>query len=407
MSLRRPGYLVLVLMVGTVGCKPKSAAVPAVSPAPPVTEGTPASEAETKEFAAQLEAAAAAKDRAKMHTLLAIEDLAVRCAQDIPLDARQKQGLLQGLRRGAQNNSFANELLDEFGKGAKYQLLRVHTVDGRPRAMFRLITSELGINYHDFILCRSPDGRLGLEDVYVVATGELLSQTLRRLLLPAAAEMNRGLLAELRGTDKTFLNNLPRVKSMIAAVQAGNAGEAIAIYRSLPPELRAHKVIALQYIQAAALLGDADYAAAIQEFRRLFPGDPALDLLSIDYFRLNKQFDEAVRCVRNVHAAVGGDPYLRSMEGTLLAEGGKFKEAREASEKAIAEAPKLEDLYWARIDIALRAKDHPDTLNWLKKVVEECDIAIADLTAEADYAEFVKSPQHAEWLKWYEAREKE
>lgn len=406
MSIRRLCYSAVFLAACAAGCKPKAGPVPAVSPAPAVTEGTPATEAECKAFAAQVEAATAARDRVKLNALLSIEDLAVRCVSDIPLAVGQRQSLVQGLRRGAQNNTFVTQVLAEVEKGGTYTVLRVHTVGGRARALLRLISPDNGVNYHDFLLTRTPDGRVGLEDVYILTGGEMLSQTLRRLLLPAAAEMNRGILADLKGQDKTFLNNLPKVQSMAQAVQAGKGGEAVAIYRSLPADLRTHKVVALHHVQAASLVGDADYAAALQEYRRLFPTDPALDFLSIDYFLLKKQYDEAIRCIRSVATAVGGDPYLVSMEGTTLADAGRFQEAKAASEKAVAEEPSLADTYWGRVSIALKEKNHPDTLTWLRKVVEKCGVEIDDLTTADDYAGFVKSPQHGEWLKWYAGRKK-
>ena len=39
--------------------------------------------------------------------------------------------------------------------------------------------------------------------------------------------------------------------------------------------------------------------------------------------------------------------------------------------------------------------------------VEATDEKISDLTTLDDYADFVKSPQHEEWRKWYESRKKE
>jgi len=81
MSMRCLSYTALLLVACAVGCK--KAPAPAVSPAPAVTEGTPAREAETKDFAARVEAAAEAKDRAKLNTLLSLEDLAVRSVSDV------------------------------------------------------------------------------------------------------------------------------------------------------------------------------------------------------------------------------------------------------------------------------------------------------------------------------------
>jgi tetratricopeptide (TPR) repeat protein len=407
MSLRRPGYVILVLIVGALGCKPKSAAVPAVSPAPPVTEGTPASEAETKEFAAQVDAAAAAKDLAKLSTLLNLEDLLIRATSDLPIPAGQRASFDQQFRRAAQQNPIAGQVHKELESEGTYKLLRVRTVDGRPRALFRLISSETGTNYHDFLLTRRPDGAVRIEDIYIVGTGEQLSQSMRRLLVPLVAEMNRGLLADLRGADKTFLNNGPKLQSFRTAVRDDRAKEAIAIYQSFPAELREHKVIVLLYMKAAMKAGNDEYLTALETFRRLFPTDPAVDLLSIDYFILKKQYDDALKGVERAYKAVGGDPSLRAIEANILAEAGRFKAARAAAERGIAEEPDLAEIYWSRLSVALKEKNHADTLAWLKKIVEKCRVEIGNLTKADDYAAFVKSPQHAEWLKWYEGREKE
>jgi serine/threonine protein kinase len=49
--------------------------------------------------------------------------------------------------------------------------------------------------------------------------------------------------------------------------------------------------------------------------------------------------------------------------------------------------------------------DAPELLDTLK-VVEKRGVVIQDLKTVPDYAKFVKSPQHAQWLKWYAERQK-
>ena len=56
--------------------------------------------------------------------------------------------------------------------------------------------------------------------------------------------------------------------------------------------------------------------------------------------------------------------------------------------------------------MSLREKSHADTLKWLQVIVEKCQVAIPNLNEDPDYAEFVRSPQHGEWQKWYAARGK-
>jgi hypothetical protein len=58
------------------------------------------------------------------------------------------------------------------------------------------------------------------------------------------------------------------------------------------------------------------------------------------------------------------------------------------------------------VAVALREKNHQDTLAWLKKVVEQTGAEIQDLTELDDYAGFARSPEHAAWVRWYAARKK-
>jgi tetratricopeptide (TPR) repeat protein len=152
--------------------------------------------------------------------------------------------------------------------------------------------------------------------------------------------------------------------------------------------------------------GEADYLAALETFRKLYPNDPAIDLHSIDYYLLKKRYDEAHKAIDRLNEAVGGDPYLGVLHGHVWMEAGQFEKARRAIERGIKEEPHLTNGYWSRITLSLREKKHADTLHWLKMIVEKCQVEIQDLAAVPDYADFVKSPQHGEWQKWYAGRRK-
>lgn len=400
--------LATALVALAAGCKPAAAPVPAAgTPAPAVADGTPATEADCREFAAKVETAVRDKDRATLGQLFALTTLMERSIADLTLSGTNKESVLKGLKTAAARNSFVDQIMAEIEKGGSYKLLRVHEVDGRTRALLRLLTTESGVNYHDILLTRYPDGRVSLEDVYVFAAGEMLTQSVRRLLLPAAAELDRGLVARLRGTDQLYYSNLPKIQGMVRAVQAGNGREAVATYKALPAGLRQNKVILLFYLRAAAEVDDAEYTAALETFRQQYPADPAIDFISIDYFLLRKQYDESLRCIGAVAKAVGGDPYLHALRANVLVEAGRFPDARAAAEKAVAEEPSLPEAYWSRVSVALREKDHKDTLAWLKKVVEKTGAEIEDLAELDDYKEFVRAPEHAAWVKWYADRKKQ
>jgi len=92
----------------------------------------------------------------------------------------------------------------------------------------------------------------------------------------------------------------------------------------------------------------------------------------------------------------------------LLLEANRFKEARLIADAALKENSKFVGLYWVRITVATKEKNHADTLLWLKKIEEDMDVKL-DLTnmkAAEIYADFVKTPQFEELKMWLAAREK-
>ena len=407
MTIPRLSYVAssIVICALLAGCKPKAGQIPVATPAPAIVDGTPATEDECKEYASKLEQAVGMKNRASVEQMISLEDLALRCLSDLSMTGSQRQSIVQGVKSGIRKNALVTQILTDVEQGGSFKLLRVHEVDGRARAMFRLIGTETGVKYHDFLLTRSPEGRISVEDIYIFTSGEMLTQTLRRILLPTVAELNRGSVEKLRGADQMFLNNMPKFQAMAEAIRSENKSEAIKIYKALPEEFRTQKVIVLLYVTASHG-DDAEYAVALESYRKLFPADAAVDFLSIDYFLLKKEYGEALRCIDHSDKAVGGDPYMNVLRANIFLEAKRFKESRAASEKAIEQEPTLADAYWTRITLALKEKNHAETLAWLKKLTEKTSEEVADLTTVAEYADFAKSPQHAEWLKWYAAKKK-
>jgi tetratricopeptide (TPR) repeat protein len=397
--------LVLAAGLFAAGCGKKNASPETVTPAPAVVQfGPPPTDEEAREFATQLERAMKAKDSAAVTKLLRVEDLFVRSVSDLGLDQKSQQSFMAGVR-SAGIARFGDQFVAEVEKGAKYSFIRVRTINSRSRVLFRFLGDD-GLNYHEFLVARYPDGQIGAEDIHIMLTGEMFSQSIRRLLMRLRAEQDRGLLARLKGTDQAFTKYAQQVQSMANAVKSGRPADALATYRQLPPELQRDKTIQLLSVLAGKDVGDDEYITAVSAFRRDHPADPAVDLLSIDYHLLKKQYDEAIKSVDQLDKAIGGDPYLFAMRANIQSEAGRFDQARSSAERAVKELPTMEEAYWVRITVALKEKNHPDTLKWLKAIVENCGTEIDDLTEIDDYSTFVESAQHAEWLKWYAAREK-
>jgi tetratricopeptide (TPR) repeat protein len=361
-------------------------------------------EDECKEFAEKLAKATSEGKKAEFNKLVPVMDLVERSISDLGLAANEKKGILAGAS-GA-GGQYAELITQQVKNGGSYSVLRVRVVDGRPRALMRLVSPEGAVNYHEYTLARYPDGQIATEDIYIYASGEPLTQTFRRLMLGYMAEKNRGAIDKLNGSEQLLTKHIGDLTKMSQLVRSGQHKEALATFRKLPAELQKNKIFQIAAMQAAQGAGDDDeYLAEMERFRRDHPNDPASELLSIDYFYLKKEYDKVLKAVEQLDKSVGGDPYLGGLKAQMLLEMKKYKEAREAAEKAIQEDPKQPIAYLVRAGASAQEKNHKDALVWLKKLVETTGVEL-DLAADERFDGFVKSPQFQELNKWLDERKK-
>jgi len=329
----------------------------AATPAPPAkSAGPPVTEAEAKQFAAALTQGVNAGDGAAVDRLLHLKDLLERLVSDLGLTAAERQACLRALDTTFRENELGKRIIQAAADGGSYRLLRVHTVAGRQRLMFRLVTAQGAINYHDCTLVRFPDG-IGMEDVYIFLTGEPLSQTMRGMVVPGLMQLRKG--GPIPGQDVDYVKNMPTIEAMSQAIKQGRFADATGHYRRLPLKLQEHKTVLVLFMQGLMQQGEAaaaDYLAAVEKFRKHYPDDPAVDFISIDFYVLRKQYDSALAAVDRLEKSVGGDTYLGVPRSRVLANANRFKEARAAAESAIKAEPTIEAGYWARVDVSLRER---------------------------------------------------
>jgi tetratricopeptide (TPR) repeat protein len=409
MAPRRPRTAIVRLFLttallapGLVGChKPTS---PAQTPSPPpVAEsiGKPLTEEECLAAGEAIAQAARSGDAAAFDRI--IDWAAINQRATGGVDAPEKHRLefikgLDGSRASGKGVSFA--IVDAVRRGGSYTLLHSHTRKNRHYLLFRLLLPEAGVNYHDLPIARRLDGSVKAMDMYVYLSGEPISDTFRRAYIQSAAQANTGLIDRLTGADQKFVQNFGSLGKMAKANRDGKFSEALGIYKGLPAELKKQKSILLVRLQAAQHLDDTtEYTQSIEDYRREHPNDPSVDILSIDYHIIKRQYSEALACVDRLDQAIQGDPYLQTIRATIHAEQGDLTAARADLDKAIAAEPDLVDAYWGLVNLSLKAKDHEATLKTLRLIRDKFQLDMSDLTEMPVYQEFTRSSQFLEWLK--------
>jgi tetratricopeptide (TPR) repeat protein len=359
--------------------------------------GAPVTEEEAASFAEAVNKAVASRDARAFDDLFDWDALLDRATEGIDVPAKIRASVLTTFRA---NRGLGKTVTDLCSQGASYTLLRTRIEGNQGRAMFRLLQAGGAVHYHDLLLARRPSGRIQCVDMQAFVTGELFSATMRRLIIPAVVQENRSSLDKIRGSENEFYKHMSDIQRMSKARKDGQPAQALAIYKQLPQSVREDKNVLLLRLQAAQESGDdEEYLRAMEDFRAGFPDDACLDLISIDYYLLKKQYADSLAGIDKVDKAVGGDPYLNVLRANLYLESGKFAAAREAASKAIQDEPTLLDGYWCLVTISLREKKFDDTLNLLRMIATKFHVEFQDLTKVPEYAEFVKSPQYKEWLK--------
>jgi tetratricopeptide (TPR) repeat protein len=261
------------------------------------------------------------------------------------------------------------------------------------------VGEESGVVYHELALATDSTGAVKIADVYVHNSGEWISDTFRRGFLPMAESAQKDFLEKVSGEERAFVESISEVQGVMLLLKAKRAADALQMWMALPEALRKTKNLMMLRLSIAAEMGGRELTAAIEEFRKLFPDDPALDLSLMDIFTEQKQFEEALAAIARVEKSLGGDPYLHVLRAGVLLKQDKFADAKRWAQKTVEEEPTLVDGPITLLTISLLEKNHAETARLLTVLERQFKLTMGDLTRAQQYEDFVKSPEYAAWLE--------
>jgi hypothetical protein len=360
-------------------------------------------------YAQSVVKAVADGDPARLIDLVDWDSIFNAAVAGLDLTDEKRQDIFRGLRRGVDDRErgFAGQYIKISKQGGSLSFLRTRQSHGRRVILFRLIQPiEVGgVNYLEFVPGRTPGGQIRAVDIYVYASGEFLSETWRRTLLPMIADQSRTIVEKLVTGEQDYVRDLPQIGRGMKLLNEGKPKESLAIFKQLRPETRKQKVILLWRLWAAQRSDDdKEYAAAIEDFRKWFPDDPNLELISIDAFVLRGDFPGAMKGVDRLDQSLGGDPYLDTLRAGIREAQGDLEGARRFARKAIEREPSLLPGYYALVGYSLKAEKYDETLALLEEMDRKFDIAFEDLSQVPEYAGFVKSATYPEWLDYLKTK---
>jgi len=351
-------------------------------------------------FTKALEDGINAGDASALDANVDMERLIERSTRDISAPAHIAEAFKAKRRSGV---TMGKQLVDARNEEFDFHLLRLRMDGGAPHALYRVI-SKGGFNYLDFELARNARGKVVIVDFYPYISGELFSETLRRMYLMAATEAGHNLVDKLMGKEQEFLENLPKLGAMQRLTQERKPAEVVKTFGELPPSLRQNKLFLRLRLNAASNLEESEYQKAIEDYEKALPNDPSLALISIAGHILRKDYAGVMRSIDRLDQRVK-DPYLQYIRGGVMLKKGDGKEARRFFQAAIDAEPTLESPYWEQIGLSLQDKKYKDTARYLTAIERDAGVKLGELTDLEQYAGFVKSPEYKAWNKQRGARQ--
>ncbi len=204
--------------------------------------------------------------------------------------------------------------------GGTFDYLRTRQNQGRQVVLMRMIqpSGKGGVVYFEFVPGRSAGGKTRAVDIYIYLSAEFAVG----VASPSNPARRRQSVADVPRQITDQRARLRQRFTEVARYQridpSGEKQEALAQLKALRTDTKKEKSILLIRIRAAQACSDEkEYTEALEEFRKLYPNDACIDLLSIDYYTLKKDFPKAFECIDRLDKAIGGDPYLTLLRGYL------------------------------------------------------------------------------------------
>lgn len=395
-------WILLVGLASSLGCESKTSA-----PAPSaelstqklneLTHLAPVSEADAEVIRKAVEAAVAEQNSAAFEALIDESTLISRILAGIDVDTKFRNDFTAGIRQSGGVKRLADDIMQVAHSGGSYSFVRMVKTGDEIRPMFRMVPEEGGVNHHELILSKNASGQPMIADIHVHLSGEPLSQTMRRLALPAIAQQNSGILARLTGAEAEAVKQLKKLMEANQLMQAGNHAQALMVLNSLTGELQNDKTILLLKLTAAQQVDEAAYVATIRELERLYPEDTSSDLRSIDLLIVQERYEDLLKTVDRLVSSVQ-DPYLNIYKIDGLIALNRLEEARSTMTQIRQAVPDVLHVYWTEVGLLLKLKDHAATAALLDEIGEKFGIEFGDVSTAAEYADFAASDIGKEWM---------
>lgn len=376
--------------VESVSAKAKNTISPRKLPA--------ATEAQAEDLVKQLDAAIAHQSAGEVGRLFDQNQLMDQILAGFAVIPEEKDEVVRGLKQVEGVSDLPDKIVAAVRNGGDYRFVRLVQKDGQFRPLYRLTMPEDGgVNYHELVVEVSADKPL-ITNVYLYLSGESLSESVRRVLIPALAAEDASIVGELSGTEAEILKNREVLRQMNGLISQQKFEDAYAKFSELSPELQRERSMLMTRLVISQGLSDAEQEAAVEEMAKQTPGQPCSDFPLFALRKKQARHEDVIQIVDRLQKSIN-DPYLDLLKVDALLAVGKTDEAREAVVRVKTACPDRSDVYWMEIAVSLKTRSFDETARLLDEVGKTFGLEFRDLSTVPEYSEFISSEQGKAWLK--------
>ncbi|WP_054850628.1 lipopolysaccharide assembly protein LapB [Olleya sp. ITB9] len=208
---------------------------------------------------------------------------------------------VSGIKKGL--DKFPNEIVTEVQNGSYYDFVnyRYDQYLQTYYLLFRLYSTEGGMNYHDFRVHKK-NGEMLFSDAYIYYSGENLSQTMSRLMsYVTPKDKILGLVDSPKNKD---------IDNLFVALKFKNSGHyelAYKLINTIKSEVSKDKFFLIFKTLIASNVDDNKYLAALEELINTYPNDPTIVLNKIDYHIYKNEYFEAIQVINQLQEETEDD----------------------------------------------------------------------------------------------------
>ena len=351
-----------------------------------------ADEPQSQQLAEQVRQAVAHLDAAALTKLASDEAFADRVLRGTDVSGSERREAVEGLS-GTLQEIFTG-VVQGCTNGGSYSFVRLVPRGGEFRPLFRLCLPELsGINYHELVVVQTADGAK-IADVDVYLSGECVSESLRRLVLPALAASNRGLKASLSASEVQLLEFSDDVREIGNLQRSGQPKSALELFRRLPTVVQESEPLRRLKVRICRNLGPDELAEALQQLFQATAVEPGAGFAEVERLELLGQHAEVAAAVDRLREQTG-DPYLGLLKIESLLKLDRGAEAAEAVAAAKAVSEGDADVALTDLRVRLHRRDFAGVAELLEGMQQSPDGA-AEIP---EYQEFLRSEAGQAWLQ--------